>query len=497
VITKANIKTTLASAAEVLRDSEPEYQESAIALVNFLVNDIKKQDDHLELLAFLCFRLMDCKDYVVSLEHQNLFKNIALQVQSRHTPAINDYIKVYQEYSNELLDLLTKIPAPSLKERVRIARITPEDQYIDPITRGVMECPVTYTVNEVEYTIDLNTLLNAQAGVFGLKCPFTRDYILLKDLQPRPEYVDAILKLCEQAPKPKSEQDAIQKACILARRGDVDGLEKWLESNPYVNCSTVFKDPANKLCTPLHMACATNNYDAAIWLLKHGALPNVKNAAQKIPIDYLNLEKLQSEITSNPQSDGLRFLLALYSIYVEKSDMEYNRNMLGVVKSNYAPALYWHGMYLCKKYWSSEDLNRGLQLMVEAAKQDFYLAADSVISTLSPCFNSNAEFVFSFLGADAPSKIASYLTVASAILPSDAPVANRGELERFYANIMLNSHSLMICNKFQVMHAYGIAHLSYTREPNEEKLELLNKLCEVLSPEDAVTQRKKVRNLMA
>lgn len=472
MITKEEIDKVLKSAAEILRQNAPRCNEIAKSTVTYLVVKIKRQYDGYELLIYLCYRLKDSNDYIKSGVEARFFISILTEINTLY-PKITDHLQLYTKPSRSLLDLFTKVPAPSLKERVKIANLSLADEFLDPITAYVMEYPVTYTINNVKYTIDLNTLLTADSYTYSLKCPFTRNNILLEELQPRHDLIDAVMEQCNNAPKPINEQAAIKQACILAQKNDVDGLKKWRVANPYINCSTIFKDTANKLCTPLHMACGADAHDAAIWLLEQGALPDIKNAAQKIPFEYLSLRSLKNKINNGNKTNGLMLLLALYNLYIEDNIPEYQCNVLDAVRAGYVPAMYWHGLFLCKhQHASIDNKNFGLELLCGTTKNDFYLVANSIISLLNMFLNGEDIRDSRCLGIDTSFKINSYFKVVMKMLASDAAFLNKGEIEALFAKRNWDAFNQLKCDDFQFLYAYGIAHLALTRESAESRIEV-------------------------
>lgn len=496
MVTKQSICSVLKSAAEVLQTGGNVYASSAQRLVNDLVQEIKIQADAAVLLPFLCHKLFDCENYANPRFVIRHFKSMAKRIKTDN-PSISARLSAYTEPSNELLGLLTQVPAPSLKERVKIAGLEVDEMFLDPITGYVMDYPVTYSVGNTEYTVDLNSLLSADSGTFALKCPFSRQFIFLEDLKPRQEYIQTILQQCNQAPAPMSQQEAIKKACILAKQGNVIGLKKWRLANPYLDCTTVFNDPNNKLCTPLHMACASNQYEAILWLLEQGALIDVKNSSQRIPLEYLNLDKLKSKMKESGSSDGLVWLHALHNLYVQNNSAGYEANIIAVTNNGYTPALYWHGLYLCRKPkpHSAEQLELALDLLSKALRNNFYLSSDSIPLVMDACGSSPHMFLSSKLNSTIMDKFREYKEILVSMVSTDLALKNRASVEDLVAGFGLARHKTFSPDHFKLLHSYGVGYLSYTRKPSKKSHSMLTVIHSSLQPETS-EQRSAFRNMM-
>ncbi len=492
MITKLSINEQLISAVETVESFE--------IFVIGLLEKIKLQDDHLELTTFLCHRLIDCNDYIILKGMVKASSDMAEGILLKN-PSVKERLEAYLIPSEQLISLMTMVETPSLKERVKIAKIELDNSFIDPITLSVMECPVTYSVNNVKYTVDLYTLLNSYRGKYALKCPFTRKYILLSDLTPCPDYVSEIMKQCSEAKAPLKEDDAIKKLCSFIRKGDIMSLEKWRGANPYIDCSTVFKDPDKKLCTPLHFACITKNYPAAIWLLNQGALLDAENAAKKTPLEYLNSEKLEDAINADNNNSGLKLLLALYNLNVKKSEIEYNRNISEIVKQNYAPALYWHGIYMRDinpKSNPVKSFNDSLELLCKAEKYGFYRATYMISYMLKSFLDNNPSSEYKkFLGLNISEAIDKYTRMVPMLLLDDVAIFNRGFVEDFFIKVSLIDRQYYDFSKLRLLLVYGIANFSYTRRPSEIKRDALANLRQELGLKDVVNPDKRVRNSMS
>jgi hypothetical protein len=256
----------------------------------------------------------------------------------------------YRKPNNVLLEFVLNLPVPSLKELVHISYVEPQENWLDPFTKKVMDIPVSYMVDGTKYICDLNPLLNNSDDTCLILCPFTKKYLQLSQIHPCYDILQEIQATCHNTYGQRGIQEALNEALTYAMNNELAKLQAWHRKNPSISLNEPFlaknrENPKGDKWTIAHMASRMGNFDILCWLLEqHLSLFEVKDAKDRTPLKLLtrHLEQLISDCKAQPSNHALQLLLIMYCNVMkceEKSVMSLEELTSG--EKPYPEALFW------------------------------------------------------------------------------------------------------------------------------------------------------------
>jgi hypothetical protein len=328
------------------------FNTEATPELNAILMDIMCNKDlaqKTEQIGYFFHLLLDCTFGDMSNESIKVFFNIYVGERLKNENFRN-LLMNYRKPNDELLEFILNLPAPSLKELVHISYVEPQENWLDPFTKKVMDIPVKYMVDGKKYICDLNTLLNNSESACLILCPLTNKCLPLSHITPCYEIVKEIEDNCPNTYGERDIQEALNEALTYARDNQLDNLQIWHRKNPSVSLDKHFlakntENPKGDKWTIAHVASRVGNFEILCWLLEQQlSLFEIKNAANKTPLDLLTkrLEQLISDCEEQPDNHALQLLLIMYCKVMkceEKSVMSLDELISG--EKPYPNALFW------------------------------------------------------------------------------------------------------------------------------------------------------------
>lgn len=268
-----------------------------------------------------------------------------------------------------------------LSEQIIFSKKTADPKWLDPITSAVMNIPVSYSINNVELTVDLFTLLNNSSNSIGLRCPLTKQSLFLSDLRPRIDIVKQVQEECKGLKRiqAKNDQEQFLAALTFIQNNDLAGLKNFHDSMVDMDINIQFPELNDD--TLLHHACRLNRFEIAIWLLTKQAFIGAVNNDQMLPVLLIDPTSLDTAIASDPNNAGLIYLKAL-SHYNPMNPAgvsqahrdEYFDNIDLAVSKKFVPAMIQRGAALCT-YDNPNVIVKGIKILRDALRLNSGMAA--------------------------------------------------------------------------------------------------------------------------
>lgn len=369
--------------AEINGPKSKEAKQTATDRLNALKQVLLAQANR-SLIASMYISLVESDAFTANKAVLGFFKAYAAE-SLKNTPALDVHINKIRAMPERLLKYILLLQAVKLHHLIRISKTTTKDSWIDPITGKVMDYPVSYVINNVEFTVDLFSLLINSKQSIALKCPLTSQYLFLADLRPRIDIVHEITELFSslELPSIKNLNTTYFLVANLIQNNALDALKELFELIHDLDVNLT--DENNS--TFLHFACELGHFEIATWMLSVGANIYAPNNHEKFPFQLINPKKLEDAIAANPNDPGLLF----FQTMLIKNGNEVKRdkklqdkctaNMEAAVRCNYIPAMCIYGMLLTM----SEDPHqvlKGIEILKKAIKLGSGMAGVSLYAVL-------------------------------------------------------------------------------------------------------------------
>ncbi len=479
---------------------------AATAALNSLKQRIMSSDPQNKRIAYFYGFLVDSDAFCQHTAAKGLlfaYSEALLQ----EIPALAQLVANMRALPDRLFKYLMHLEAPSLKERVATAQVTANDAWIDPITAKVMDYPVSYTIGDTQYTVDLFTLLNNSDESLGLCCPMTRQYIYLADLQPRLDIVEHI-KLATWRLELKITADPsiqLQHALAYVRANNLAGLQQWRAKNPEINLDQEVTVDGSLL----HTACRLGFFQIAIWLLKNGAFMTRENQHNLKPGQLIDVAKLKVALNIDPENPGLLFLMAMKHYALQYATVEsrntFEENLIKASEKKFVPAMLMRAALLFT-YNQPGIFAVGVIVLRDAMQQGSVLAAimlhelykNSIkhkVATKQVLERNEGEELFiadNRIVSDSPINLIGLnektqvtpSTIAKdciSLLATDELTVQRYPLEHAAASMLLEAHHNKPAIKgYATTKALCMAYLAWTRTFKPEAMHLLLDLANAL-----------------